>query len=68
MSADHFEDGPLVEPLPDDEPLEEPLPEVPLDAPLADELFTSPLLQAAIHSFWSIVVSPSGLAALKSLT
>lgn len=43
-------------------------PEAPVEAPLLDELFTRPLLQAAIHSFWSIVASPSGFAALKSVT
>ena len=33
-----------------------------------DELLTSPFLQAAFHSLASIVLSPSGLAALKSVT
>ena len=43
-------------------------PEAPAEAPLLGELFTRPLLQAAIHSFWSMVASPSGFAALKSVT
>ena len=44
------------------------VPEVPVEVPLLEELFTSPWLHAASHSFWSMVVSPSGLAALKSVT
>jgi hypothetical protein len=48
------------------EVLEEPA--APAEAPLLDELFTRPLLQAAIHSFWSMVESPSGFAALKFVT
>ena len=44
------------------------VPEVPVDVPLLEELFTSPWLHAASHSFWSMVVSPSGLAALKFVT
>jgi hypothetical protein len=45
-----------------------PDPEDPLEEPLLDALRTKPLLQAASHSFWSMVVSPSGFAALKLLT
>lgn len=44
------------------------LPDAPDEPPVLAALFTKPALQAATHSFASMVVSPSGFAALKLLT
>ena len=45
-----------------------PLPLSPAPAPVEAPLFTRPVSQALVNSAFSIVVSPSGLAAWKSVT